>query len=117
MNIVENELKVEICQKHIWLDSQSVLNWIQSETPLGTFVENKVKEVKTDKDIKFTTFLPQKIQQMKQVLEHLLASLEMIEYGGMAQNGSYNHNRHGQSERELLLTKKRLRYNHRLNPS
>ena len=30
----------------------------------------------------------------------------MIEYGGMAQNGSYNHNRHGQSGRELLLTKK-----------
>ena len=41
----------------------------------------------------------------------------MIEYGGMAQNDSYNHNRHGQSGREFLLTKKRLRYDHRLNPS
>ena len=26
MKFVENELKVEICQKHIWLDSQCVLN-------------------------------------------------------------------------------------------
>ena len=53
MKFVENELKVEICQKHIWLDSQCVLNWIQSERPLGTFVENRVKEIKTDKDINF----------------------------------------------------------------
>ena len=50
MKFVENELKVAICQKHIWLDSQCVLNWIQSERPLGTFVENTVKEIKTDKD-------------------------------------------------------------------
>ena len=53
MKFVENELKVEICQKHIWLDSQCVLNWIQCERPLGTFVENRVKEIKTDKDINF----------------------------------------------------------------
>ena len=44
MKFVENELKVEICQKHIWLDSQCVLNWIQSERPLRTFVENRVKD-------------------------------------------------------------------------
>ena len=53
MKFVENKLKVEICQKHIWLDSQCVLNWIQSERPLGTFVENRVKEIKTVKDINF----------------------------------------------------------------
>ena len=41
----------------------------------------------------------------------------MIEYGGMALNDSYNHNRLSQSGRELLLTKKKLRYDHRLNPS
>ena len=49
MKLVENELKVEICPKHIWLDSQCVLNWIQSARPLGTFLENRVKEIKTDK--------------------------------------------------------------------
>ena len=53
MKFVENELKVEICQKQIWLDSQCVLNWIQSERPLGTFVENRVKEMKSDKNISF----------------------------------------------------------------
>ena len=30
-----------------------MLNWIQSERPLGTFVENRVKEIKIDKDINF----------------------------------------------------------------
>ena len=53
MKFVENELKVEICRKHIWLDSQCVLNWIQSERTIGKFVENGVKEIKTDKDINF----------------------------------------------------------------
>ena len=55
MKFVENELKVAICQIHIWLDSQFVLNWIQSERPLGAFVENRVKVIKTDKDINFPT--------------------------------------------------------------
>ena len=53
MKFVENELKAEICQKHIWLDSPYVLNRIQSERPLGTFVENRMKETKTDKNIYF----------------------------------------------------------------
>ena len=30
-----------------------MLKWILCEIPLGTFVENRVKEIKTDKDIKF----------------------------------------------------------------
>lgn len=53
MKFIEQELKVEICQKHIWLDSQCVLNWINSQRTLGTFVENRVKEIKSDKDIIF----------------------------------------------------------------
>ena len=53
MKFVEKELKVEIYQKHIWLDSQCVLNWINSHKALGTFVENRVKEIKADKDIIF----------------------------------------------------------------
>ena len=53
MKFVENEVKVEIYQKHIWSDSQCVLNWIQSERPLRIFVENRVEEIKTDKDINF----------------------------------------------------------------
>ena len=42
MKFVETELKAEICQKHIWLDSPYVLNRIQSERPVGTFVENRM---------------------------------------------------------------------------
>ena len=42
MKFVEKELKVEIYQKHIWLDSQCVLNWIYSHKALGTFVENRI---------------------------------------------------------------------------
>ena len=53
MKFIEKELKVEIDQKHIWLDSQCVLNWINSKRVLGTFVENRVKEIKADKNIHF----------------------------------------------------------------
>ena len=53
MKFIEKELSVEIYQKHIWLDSQCVLNWINSQKALGTFVENRVKEIKADKNISF----------------------------------------------------------------
>ena len=97
MKFVESELKVEICQKHIWLDSQCVLNWIQSERLLGTFVQNRVKEIEIDKDIKF----------------HYISTTENP--ADKASRGTSTGEL--QCRRELLLTKKRLRYNHRLNPS
>ena len=53
MKFIEKELNVEIYQKHIWLDSQCVLNWINSKKALGTFVEDRVKEIKADKNISF----------------------------------------------------------------
>ena len=53
MKFIEKELKVEICQKHIWSDSQCVLNWIDSKKALGTFVENRVREIKADQSIAF----------------------------------------------------------------
>ena len=53
MKFVEKELKLEIYQKHIWLDSQCVLNWINSHKVPGTFVENRVKEIKADNYIIF----------------------------------------------------------------
>lgn len=51
IKFVQEELKVEISEKHLWVDSQCVLNWISSKKALGTFVENRVKEIKQDKDI------------------------------------------------------------------
>ena len=37
----------------MWIDSQCVLNWINSQKPLRTFVENRVKEIKEDKSIQY----------------------------------------------------------------
>ena len=52
IKFVQKELKIELSQKHIWVDSQCVINWINSKKALGTFVENRVKEIKQDKDFK-----------------------------------------------------------------
>ena len=49
---VQKELKIELSQKHIWVDSQCVINWINSMRTLRTFVENRVKEIKQDKHLK-----------------------------------------------------------------
>ena len=46
-------MKLDIDSKHIWLDSQCVLCWIDSKKTLNTFVENRVKEIKQQKDISF----------------------------------------------------------------
>lgn len=46
-------MKLEIDSKHIWLESQCVLCWIYSKKPLNTFVENRVNEIREQKDIKF----------------------------------------------------------------
>ena len=43
LKFFEKELKLEISQKHIWLDSQCVINWKNSKKQLGLFVENRVK--------------------------------------------------------------------------
>ena len=52
ITFVQKELKLELTQKHIWIDSQCVINWINSKRALGTFVENRVKEIKQDKHLK-----------------------------------------------------------------
>ena len=49
--VVQKELQLELTQKHIWIDSQCVINWINSKRALGTFVENRVKEKKQDKHL------------------------------------------------------------------
>ena len=44
-------LKIE--QKHTWLDSQCVLNWIGSKMIFTMFVENRLKEIRSDREINF----------------------------------------------------------------
>ena len=53
IRFVQKKLKLDICSKHIWLDSQCVLCWIDSQKCLSKFVENRVKEIKEEKDINF----------------------------------------------------------------
>ena len=38
--------------KHILVDSQCVINWINSKRALWAFVENRVKQIKQDKHLK-----------------------------------------------------------------
>ena len=44
IKFVQEELQLELSQKHKWVDSQCLINWINSKRALGTFVENRVKE-------------------------------------------------------------------------
>ena len=47
MNFVEEELKLEIEQKHVWLDSQCVLKWIGSSRTYTRFVQNRLNEIRS----------------------------------------------------------------------
>ena len=53
LKLVEKELKVPISKMNLWLDSQCVLNWIVSKRTLSTFVENRIREIKENKDKNF----------------------------------------------------------------
>ena len=51
MKFVENELKLEIEQKHMWINSKCVLKWIGSNRTFTIFVENRLNEIRKDRDI------------------------------------------------------------------
>ncbi|XP_062602892.1 uncharacterized protein LOC134264633 [Saccostrea cucullata] len=53
INFVEQQLKLPVTEKILWTDSQCVLHWIRMKKPLKTFVENRVKEIRNNKDITF----------------------------------------------------------------
>ena len=53
LKFVQKELKVNVSEKHVWIDSQCVLSWLHSQRPLRTFVENRIKEMKEDREINF----------------------------------------------------------------
>jgi len=47
------ELGLEITEKILFSDSQCVLYWLKTNKPLSLFIENRVKEIITEKDIIF----------------------------------------------------------------
>lgn len=53
LKFIEAELKLPIIQKTLWTDSQCVLHWLKTNKTLPIFVENRVKEIRTCKDIDF----------------------------------------------------------------
>ena len=87
LTFVQKELKVNVSEKNVWIDSQCVLNWFHSQRPLGTFDENRLKEMKEDREINFhyitTTENPADIARR----EHRLVSFNTTDCGGMGQTG------------------------------
>ena len=52
IKFVQEEVELELSQKHIWVDLQCVINWINRKRALKTFAENIVKEIKQHKHLK-----------------------------------------------------------------
>ena len=44
LNYIESNINVS--NAFIWMDSQIVLSWLETTKPLGTFVRNRVQEIK-----------------------------------------------------------------------
>ncbi|XP_062582984.1 uncharacterized protein LOC134244753 [Saccostrea cucullata] len=53
LNFVQSQLKLTVCAKILWTDSQCVLHWIKTKKPLTVFVENRVKEIQKSSDLEF----------------------------------------------------------------
>jgi len=52
-NFIVKELRIEISEKILWSNSQCVLHWLNSCKPLSVFVENRIKEIRLEKDAIF----------------------------------------------------------------
>ena len=53
IQFVTKQLRLKLTQKHLWSDSQCVLNWIASGKHASRFVENRLEEIRKHKDIDF----------------------------------------------------------------
>ena len=53
LNYVTEQLQLTVTDRVLWTDSQCVLHWMKSHKPLPVFVQNRLKEIKSLKDIKF----------------------------------------------------------------
>ena len=52
-NFVAVELKLTITERILWTDSQCVLHWMKTRKPLPVFVENRVREIRSQRDLSF----------------------------------------------------------------
>ena len=53
LNYVTEQLRLPETDRILWTDSQCVLHWMKSRKPLPVFVQNRLKEITSHKDIKF----------------------------------------------------------------
>ena len=53
IQFVSKHLRLELAQKHLWIDSQCVLDWICNGKNLPRFVENRVTEIRKLQDVSF----------------------------------------------------------------
>ncbi|XP_068750817.1 uncharacterized protein [Montipora capricornis] len=53
LNYVTEQLQLTVTDRVLWTDSQCVLHWMKSHKPLPVFVQNRLKEIKSHKNIKF----------------------------------------------------------------
>ena len=52
-NFVAAELKLPLMERILWTDSQCVLHWLKTKKPLPVFIENRVREIRSQKDLSF----------------------------------------------------------------
>ena len=52
-NFVAAELKLPLMERILWTDSQCVLHWLKTKKPLPVFIENRVGEIRSQKDLSF----------------------------------------------------------------
>ena len=52
-NFVASELKLTVTERILWTDSQCVLYWLKTRKPLPVFVENRVREIRSQKGLSF----------------------------------------------------------------
>ena len=52
-NFVVHELRLNISERILWTDSQCVLHWLKTKKPLSVFVDNRIKEIRQQPDMKF----------------------------------------------------------------
>ena len=53
LKFVTKELRLKVPERILWTDSQCVLYWLKTRKPLSVFVENRIKEIKLEKDVTF----------------------------------------------------------------
>nr|CAD2206059.1 unnamed protein product [Meloidogyne enterolobii] len=53
IKFVERQIGIEVNEKYLWCDSKSVLYWIKNNQEKEKFVQNRIKEIRTNIDLKF----------------------------------------------------------------